>query len=146
MVDDPSSILTALYAAWAAQDIEMTLIYCSDDIRYTVHSPEGISGVGGVMQGKASLRAYLTAVCGVWDFVEIMSGDLTPNVADDPELVRESMRFRAVHRLTGLPLDGRKRHVWRVHNGRVVECDEFQDAMTIKTFLEMARWQVDARN
>lgn len=131
---DPESVVSGLYAAWRLQDLEATLAYFHDDLRFTSHEPDGIRGLGGNMLGKAAFRSYLIAVRNAWEFVIIRP---SPFVIDG-EILREHTRFSAIHRRTGLPLESSKRHVWRVRDGRVAECDEYQDAVKIDAFRRMA--------
>ena len=137
MRSDAEGVVEGLYAAWRLQDVDTTLAYCADEMRYTVHQPEGISGIGGVVSGKPALRSYLEAICATWEFAV-----LTPVILYvDSTVVREQTRFSSVHRRSGLPLAGTKRHIWHIENGRVVNCDEYQDAVRIRAFLRMAEAQ-----
>jgi ketosteroid isomerase-like protein len=131
----PEAIVSGLYAAWRLQDVCATLAYCTDDIRYTVHQPLHITGVGANIIGKAAVTSYLNAVCAVWEFLE-----MTPELRTiEGNVLREQVRFRAGHRLSGMILEGRKRHVWVVDETRVVSCDEYQDAEKIDAFLRLAK-------
>ena len=134
MRQDAEAVVEGIYAAWRLQDIDATLAYCSEDMRYTVHQPEGITGLGGVMIGKAAIRCYLTAIAASWEFAHLAPASVTVQ----GDVVRGLVRYNSVHRRTGLPLAGTKRHVWQVENGRIIACDEYQDAVRIKAFLEMA--------
>ncbi len=136
---DAEGIVVGLYAAWRIQDVDSTLAYCHDTIRYTVHQPPGITGIGAKITGKPALKSYLTAVCAAWEFQEFQS-KLTP-IAHAPNraTIREFVKFRVCHRRSGLLLEGHKRHVWRVDASRVVSCDEYQDAPQLDAFLRMAK-------
>lgn len=134
MRNDAEAVVEGLYAAWRLQDVEATLAYCADDFRYTVHQPEGITGLGGKMRGKDQVREYLHALCQRWQFEQLAPVALTVR----GDVVRGLTRFRSVHRRTGLVYAGRKRHVWRVKAGRIVKIDEYQDAVELKAFLAMA--------
>lgn len=134
MRNDAEAVIEGLFAAWRMQDIEATLAYCADDMVYEVHQPDGITGLGGVMIGRAQIRSYLEAVCARWEFLELAPVSLF--VQDD--CVRGQTQFRSLHRRTGLPLAGTKRHVWRVAGSRVARCDEYQDAVQLKAFLALA--------
>ena len=135
MRNDAEAVVEGLYAAWRLQDVAATLIYCAPRVRYTVHQPEGITGLGGQMIGHAAVRTYLEAVAARWELL-----DLTPvSLLVDDDVVRGQIRFSSLHRATGLPLSGTKRQVWQVRNGLVAACDEYQDAVQIKAFLTMAQ-------
>ncbi len=133
MRSDPEAVVSGLYAAWSLQDIEAVLAYCSNDIVYAVHQHSGVSGLGGDMTGKNAVRAYLKAVCEVWEFIDMMPGSF--DVRGDE--IHEYMRFHARHRPSGQELIGRKRHVWLVLDGRVARCDEYQDAASLDAFMRM---------
>lgn len=137
MRGDPEAVVAGLYAACQLEDIEAMLAYCHDDIHYSVYQPNGISGLGGEIVGKNVLRRYLRAVFETWEFVEVMHGSLRIEGGTAGATVRETSRFHVLHRATGLPLEGRKRHVWHVDGGRIARCEEFQDASQIDAFLRM---------
>ena len=134
------ALVEGLYAAWRIQDIEATLIYCADDIRYSVQQRDGMSGVGGLMLGKPTVRSYLEAFCATWEILY-----LEPRVLRiEDNVVRGQLKFRALHRRTNLALDGIKRHVWVVGPKLLASCEEYHDADQIKAFLTMAEGHVDA--
>ncbi len=134
MRNDAEAVVEGFYAAWRLQDIDATLGYCAYDFHYTVHQPEGVKGLGGHMVGKAAVRPYLVAVCGIWEFIYLAPVSLSVN----GNKVRGLTRFHSVHRRTGLPLTGTKRHVWQVENGLITSVEEYHDAGQIKAFLAMA--------
>lgn len=134
MRNDAEAVVEGLYAAWRLQDVEATLCYCTPNIRYTVHQPEGVTGVGGESFGQKALRSRLQAMCATWEFEYLAPASLCV----DGNCVRAQLVFRSIHRRSGLPLAGTKRQVWHVEDGRVASCDEYQDAVQIKAFLKMA--------
>ena len=131
---DPEAVVHGLYAAWTMQDVETTLAYCHDDIRYRVVTTSGEPALAADTVGKAAVGSYLSAVCAAWEFIEVVPGPFTV----DGNILREQTRFRAIHRPSGLPLDGRRRHVWVVEDGRVRSCTEYQDIGALAAFLRMA--------
>lgn len=135
MRNDPASVVEGLYAAWALQDVETVLAYCSHDVCYDVIETEGISGLGGEIRGKDAVRSYLKAMVAAWEFLQIVPGSML--ISGDE--VREIGSFHCRHRATGDVIEIRKRHVWRVPRGRVVSCIEYQDAFKLSAFLRMAR-------
>jgi ketosteroid isomerase-like protein len=136
---DAEGIVVGLYAAWRIQDVAATLAFCHDDIRYTVHQPAGITGIGAKIVGKVALRSYLTAVCAAWEFQDFQSKLSVIEHCPIRSTIRELVKFRVCHRQSGLPLEGHKRHVWRVDSSRVMSCDEYQDAPQLDAFLRMAK-------
>lgn len=131
---DAGSNIHGLYAAWRIGDIGAVLAYCTDDIRYAVHSADGRYDLSVAAIGKADVRAYLTAVCASWEFVQIEPGPLT--IADG--IVREYSRFRSRHRKSGLVLEGGRRHVWVMRDNLVASCSEYQDFGTLRAFMQLA--------
>lgn len=134
MRSDAEAVVEGVFAALRLHDVAATLAYCADGVEYTVHQPAGVTGLGGRMVGKAHVRAYLEVVCKAWTFLRIEPATLVV----DAGKVRGQTQFEVAHRRTGLTMSGRKRHVWQVEDGRVVACDEFQDAERIRAFLAMA--------
>jgi ketosteroid isomerase-like protein len=136
---DSEGIVVGLYAAWRIQDVAATLAFCHPDIRYTVHQPPGITGIGAKIVGKAALQSYLNAICAAWEFKDFQSKLTTTEQSPVRATIREFVRFRVCHRQSGLLLEGHKRHVWRVDSSRVMSCDEYQDAPQLDAFLRMAK-------
>lgn len=133
----PASTIQGLFAAWRIGDIDTVLAYCTPDIRYAVHSADGRYDFGVAAIGAEDVRAYLTAICSSWEFLQIEPGPLT--ISDD--IVREYSYFRSRHRKSGLVLEGGRRHVWVLRDNRVASCSEYQDVSTLMAFMQL----VDAR-
>ncbi len=136
MRSDPESIIHGLYAAWTLQDIDATLAYCHDHVRYEVVTPDGRKPCADNV-GKAAVRTYLEAMCAVWHW---RAGFIEPGpfVVEGNLVIREQVRFRAVHRRSGLEFTGTRRHVWQVEDGRVAMCREHVDVNKLEAFLRMA--------
>lgn len=133
MRSDPEAIIAGLYAAWSMQDVEATLAYCSDDIVYFVHQPDGANWIGGEISGKPAVRAYLQMLRDTWEFLLLTPGPFDIRGGE----VREYLQFRSRHRATGQVMEGHKRHIWQIIDGRITRCEEFQDAAVVAAFLRM---------
>ena len=136
MRSDPEAVIQGLYAAWTLQDVETTLAYCHDDVRYEVVTASTHSHRAD-LAGKAQVRAHLEAMCAVWEWhpAWIQPG---PFVVEGDVVIREQFAFRARHRRSGLEMNGTRRHVWTVKKGRVSLCSEQLDTATLDAFLRMA--------
>ncbi len=134
MRSDPEAIIAGLLSAWRLQDIDATLAYCDPHIRYRVHQPVNVTGFGGETMGIDEVRDYMEAVCHRWTFLDLKP---TACIVLGP-VVRNQTYFRSIHRRSGQIVDGIKRHIWRVDNGRVAECDEYHDAAGLAAFVRMA--------
>lgn len=137
MRSDAGSTIHGLYAAWRIADVEAVLAYCTDDIRYAVHSADGRYDFGVATIGKQDVRAYLSAICASWEFLRIEPGPLT--IADG--IVREYAYFRSRHRKSGLVLEGGRRHIWVLRDNKVASCSEYQDVGALMAFLQLAEAQ-----
>lgn len=136
MRNDPESIIHGLYAAWTLQDIDATLAYCHDYVRYEVVTPDGRKPCAD-NSGKVAVRAYLEAMCSVWRW-EAGFIEPGPFVVEGNLVIREQFKFRATHRKSGLEFKGTRRHVWTVEDGRVAQCREHVDVYKLEAFLRMA--------
>lgn len=140
MRSDAVATVDGLYAAWAIQDVETVLAYCSDDICYNVLHPISAFSAEASIRGRSAVRSYLEGVAATWEFLEIVPGTMLINGCE----VREYGRFKSRHRTTGEVLETFKRHIWIVKNGRVVSCTEYQDLAHDLAFMRMA-WSRAAR-
>lgn len=133
MGDAFASVIARIYAAWQRDDVEGVLLCCDHDIFYEICREEGVEGPGGEMFGKPEISRYLTAHIEVWDTIYVKHGPL--DICGDE--VRETTRFCVRHRDTNQIMEGTKRHEWRMRNGLVVYCREYQDTRKINAFLQM---------
>lgn len=133
---DPEAVIQGLYSAWTLQDIDTTLAYCHDDVKYRVLTSDG-RWQRLELNGKAEVRAHMEAMCAVWGWrpADIQPG---PFVVEGNLVIREQFAFRCTHRRSGLEFTGTRRHVWKVEGGRISCCTEHIDAGALDAFLRMA--------
>jgi ketosteroid isomerase-like protein len=124
----------ACLAAWAERDIDKTVSFFAEDMRFSLHVEEGHLDLAGTAVGRALVRERLQHLLNTFDFLAYVVDSAK---ADGP-LVRTAILYFYRHKASGLMIDGRYRHVWRVENGVIQSCDEYHDAAALKAFLELA--------
>ena len=134
-VADTRAVVEATYAAWAARDLDGTLAHMADDCTYTMHVPTEVLAYGGAHHGKTAIAQCLKAILEDYGFVAYAVDWL----AVDGENARAQVVYYYSHTESGVQLDGRFRHVWRVAGGKVVAVDEYHDVAKLKAFLDMVQ-------
>ena len=104
------NVLEAIYASWAAQDLEAVLSCFSDDLVIVIHAPADIVPWAGETRGKAQLEHRLR------------------------ELLRE-FEFRQLK--TGHEMEGTLRHIWQADGDKIVRLEEFHDIERLRAFFQL---------
>lgn len=130
----PEEIVRACLARWADRDLDGTVAYFADDVRFSLHIEEGHLDLAGTATGREEVRRRLQHLLDTFDFLAYV---VTALKANGPT-VRTSILYYYRHKKSGLDIDNRYRHVWHVENGTILSCDEYHDAAALKAFMELA--------
>ena len=126
-------LLEAVYASWAAQDLEATLECFADEVVFLTHvSPKDVP-YAGTSRGKTELRRQLQKIIDIFEFIEYRPVQIRRQRGAFHCQVR--MQYR--HRATGLTYEGSSRHVWRIRGGKITRFETFHDPERIRAFFEL---------
>jgi ketosteroid isomerase-like protein len=126
-------VLEALYASWAARDLDGVLSCCSDDILFTMHVPPEIIPFAGETRGKAAIVPRLQMILDEFDFLEYRP----VYISDEGEVFHSLVRYHFRHKKTGYEIEGTMRHVWCVDGDQITRLEEFHDAPRVSSFFEL---------
>lgn len=132
---DRRAVVASLLACWSAQDVEMTLAHCDDDMIYSLYVSEQTVPFGGEARGKEACRQVLHMMLEQFDYLRYEPEIV--GVTDD--VVRVQIRFRFHHRRTGENLDGSMRTRFTVNGGLVQRVDEFVDEALVAAFMRLTQ-------
>ncbi len=126
-------VLEAMYASWAAKDLNAVLSCCSDDIVFAIHVPPEIMPFAGETRGKAALVPRLQMILDDFDFLEYRPIFIN----DEGDTFHSQVRYHFRHKKTQLDIAGTMRHVWRVEDDKIVRLEEFHDTPRVGAFFEL---------
>ena len=126
-------VLEALYASWAAKDLDAVLACCSNDIAFRMHLPQEIAPFAGETHGKAAIIPRLQTIIDEFDFLVYRP----IFIRDGGEALHSQVRYHYRHKATGYEIEGTMRHVWRMDGDLIAELDEFHDSARVQAFLEL---------
>lgn len=126
-------LLEALYASWAAKDLNAVLSCFSDDIVFAMHVPPDLIPFAGETRGKDALVPRLQMILDDFDFLQYRP----IHIVDEGGVLHSQVRYHFRHKATGYDIDGTMRHVWQVEGDQIVRLEEFHDTPRVKTFFEL---------
>jgi ketosteroid isomerase-like protein len=126
-------ILEAMYASWAAKDLDAVLSCCSDDIVFVIHVPPEVMPFAGETRGKAALVPRLRMILDNFDFLEYRP----TFISDEGEEFHSQVHYHFRHKTTQHDIEGTMRHVWRVKDDKIVRLEEFHDTPRVRAFFEL---------
>lgn len=129
----PREIVEAFNRLWSAGRLDAALEMVDDDAVYLLHVSETTLPFGGENRGKANVARALAKMREDFEYVLYRPFPLTEN----GDVVRGQVEFIFRHRKTGETIDGRCRMIWKVANGRIVRCEEYQDAAKLGAFMRL---------
>ena len=107
-------VVRAIYAAFAARDIEGALDFVAPDCEIHLEGTAGAAGRRGPYRGHDGLRQYFRDVSEVWDDLRIVPGEFRQS--GDTILVTGRVSARSPARIVA----GSTGWIWRVRDGLVV--------------------------
>lgn len=129
------SLVSACYAAWERRDIAGVIARFSDDGVYTIHVPTDVFSFAGEHRGTAALKACLEEILSQFSFL----AHAVDGIFVNGDVARAQVVYYYRHTESGVQLDGRFRHVWRVGEGGIAQLDEYHDVALLRSFVEMVR-------
>lgn len=126
----PETIISEIYDAWRAQDLEWLASYLPDDFCHTIHIPHDIHPLGGVCRGKSASIARLGVIADDFEFLQFDTSSLI--VQDDKAGVEIPVRYR--HRETGTALETTIANFWTFEDGWPIRLTEYHDIERIQAF------------
>jgi ketosteroid isomerase-like protein len=106
-------VVKAMFAAFAARDLETVLTLADPDIEFTAVTGE-LAGRTDPYQGHEGLRAYFRDVAEVWEELRLTPREFRP--AGDLVLVTGKVSARSRVRT----VSGSTGWIWKVRDGKVV--------------------------
>lgn len=131
--NDPEAVVAAFYTAWLARDVPAMLAYIANDMQLSQHFEDLALPFPGTTSGKDAFKARIEMIFADWSFDEARPKTLLA----DELTVRASCPFVLRHIATGETFEGTLRHVWRVREDRIFQCDEYLDVARLKAFLRL---------
>lgn len=135
MPDSAKSILTDIYDAWRAHDLDLLGTYLPADFSHTLNIPPEMLSLSGVREGKFAALQRLAEIFDNFDSQHIEPGEI---LLFGDKVVTDVVT-RCQHRLSGKWLCTTKKHIWRLEDGWPVELLEFYDLDQFEAFLKTTR-------
>jgi len=127
------NVLEAIYASWAARDLDAVLACFSDELVIIVHAPADIVPWAGETRGKAQLEHRLREILREFEFLRY-----SPVVISDAgDICHAQVHFRFRHLKTGHEIEGTLRHIWQERGDKIVRLEEFHDTERLRAFFEL---------
>ena len=126
-------VLEAMYASWAAKDLQAVLNCCSDDIAFAIHVPPEVMPFAGESRGKAALIPRLRMILDNFDFLKYRPEFIN----DEGGVFHSQVRYHFRHKKTGYDIEGTMRHQWQVEGDQIVRLEEFHDTPRVLAFFEL---------
>jgi ketosteroid isomerase-like protein len=124
------TILSDIYDAWRAQDLEWLASYLPHDFTHVMQIPTVVHPVLGVCRGKGAVLERWRLV--VTDY-EVLDFDTRALMIDKNRAAIEiPLRYR--HRKTGTLLETTKANFWTLEDGWPVKLTEYYDVEYIQAF------------
>jgi ketosteroid isomerase-like protein len=126
-------MLEAIYASWAAKDLESVLSCYSDDVVILVNLPRDVVPYGGETRGKAELELRLLELLRdfeIFDYRPLL-------IRDVGDTCHAQVRYHYRHKRTGLEIEGTLRHIWHTDGDKIVRLEEIHDSERMRAFFEL---------
>jgi ketosteroid isomerase-like protein len=124
------SIISDIYDAWRAQDLEWLASYLPEDFSHMVYVPREIHPLGGLCRGKAAALQRWTQVSQEFDLLRYDTSDLM--IRDDRAGLEIPAHYR--HKATGLDIETVIVNFWTFEDGWPVKLAEYHDIGRVQAF------------
>ena len=128
-------VLRAAYHAWSTEDVPALLDLLAEDFVFAANVPLGTRTYVGKGVGKEHFAEGLEQLLGEWEVVEY-----------DPLWFKQQGLWHRVHvsycyreRRTGLKIESRMRHHWRVVDDTIVQLEINFDQPQLDAFRRLAQ-------
>jgi len=130
MAKTAGAILSDIYDAWRAQDLDWLASYLPDDFCHVMHIPTSVDPLGGARNGKAHAIERWAVLLARF---EILRYDTTKLIVDrNRAAVEIPLHYR--NRETGGDLETTKANFWMLEDGWPVKLTEYYDVAALQTF------------
>jgi ketosteroid isomerase-like protein len=134
-------VVEAFFERWGAQDVEMTTVLFDEAIIYKLHVLRSALPFGGEWRGIDACRDALFSLLEEFDYLRYEPTILSVRGS----VVRAQVRFKYQHRRTGGILEGTRRLVFNVKNGRIVRINGYHDAHLVEAFMRLTEHRMATR-
>lgn len=124
------TIITDIYDAWRAQDLDRLASYLPEDFCHIVHIPTAIHPLGGVRQAKRAALERFGLIARQFDFLRFDTSDLM--IQRNRAGAEIPIRYR--HRETGTQLETMIVNFWTFEDGWPINLAEYHDIERIQAF------------
>jgi ketosteroid isomerase-like protein len=124
------TIITDIYDAWRAQDLEWLASYLPEDFSHMVYVPNEIHPLGGLCRGKAAALQRWTVVSQELDLLRYDTSDLM--IRENRAGLEIPAHYR--HRETGVQIETVIVNFWTFEDGWPVKLAEYHDIGRVKAF------------
>jgi len=124
------TIITDIYDAWRAQDLEWLASYLPEDFSHMVYVPTEIHPLGGLCRGKVAALQRWTVVSQELDLLRYDTSDLM--IRENRAGLEIPAHYR--HRETGVQIETMIVNFWTFEDGWPVRLAEYHDVGRIQSF------------
>ena len=124
------TIISDIYDAWRAQDLDRLASYLPDDFCHTVYIPPEVHPLGGPRRGKEAAVDRLAAIAQQFDFLRFDTSDLM--IRKNRARLEIPIHYR--HKETGMELETLIANFWTFEDGWPVGLAEYHDIARIQSF------------
>ncbi len=124
------TIISEIYDAWRAQDLEWFASYLPHDFCHVIHIPPDLHPLGGISRGKAASLQRLAVIADDFEILRFDTSGLM--IRDDRAGVEIPIRYR--HRETGAALETTMANFWAFEDGWPVKLTEYHDLGRMQAF------------
>lgn len=124
------TIISDIYDAWRAQDIEWLGSYLPDDFCHMVYVRKEIHPLGGLCRGKTAVLQRFAAVAQEFDLLHYDTSDLM--IRKDRAGLEIPSHYR--HKSTGLHIETMVVNFWTFEDGWPIKLAEYHDIERVQAF------------
>jgi SnoaL-like protein len=128
------SVLSDIYDAWRAHNLDLLATYLPDDFSHRINIPPAIHPLGGERQGKTAALERLSQIFAQFETQRLNTSHLVID-GDKAALEVETV---CLHRSTGAYLDTTKNHIWTLEGSWPTQLDEHYDLERSVAFMQLA--------
>jgi len=134
MSNSVQGILTDIYDAWRAQNLDLLATYLPDDFSHFINVPLEMHALGEARHGKSAVLERFELIFDQFDMQCLDTSHLSVNARSAAVQVRKQCR----HRASGAVLDMTKTDLWTLEDGWPVKLFEHYDLDQFKSFMAAA--------
>ena len=126
------TILTDIYDAWRAHNLDLLATYLPDDFSHFINVPTEMHPLGEARHGKDAVIERLGLIFQQFDIQQLEIG----HIAVSADSASVEVRTRCRHRPSGTVLDVTKSNLWTLEDGWPVKLFEHYDLDRLQTFMQ----------